>query len=144
MRSRIPKVLVGLTALTCLGVGGYAGQVWWARRMAARVTDPKDLGHRRVLGQCRLGHYFSTWRECPTWGRWSETFDYYKSNDGSSYFLKLGHRCWIPRRTYWEALRIVFGQDFGDDPDLWEAWFESHSHHIWSEKRKQWVEAPKP
>ena len=35
------------------------------------------------------------------------------------------------------------GQDLGNDPDAWEAWFKAHPGLVWDPVRQRLVEPPK-
>ena len=148
MKSRwIPHILIVSTALICLGIGGYAGQVWWAKRLASELSAPWQNGGD-ISHHCGDGTYFRTWRTCPQWGMWTTWF-YYQSEspadgDFSSDARGMAYDyCWVPRRTYYELLLNTVDADLGNDPDIWEVWFKRHPNLIWDEKRRQLTEGKK-
>ena len=136
----MPRALVAGTVLVCLGVGGYAGQVWWARRLADEIARSADLdrhhpwmeeglpdiaGPRFAPDKARL--ILAEWRNCP-WHGWWFCLEHF----------------WIPRRYSYERLKVLAGQDLGNDPDAWEAWFKAHPDLVWDGKRKRLVDRPSP
>ena len=132
------RSLVVLTALLCLGTAGYAGQAWWARRQAHDLVDgyegPGWLcialemtapgGRRDAYSAVWFGNRIAEWRSKPWYGTWRQFFG------------------WCPRRTFYEALRLLTAQDFGNDPDAWEAWFKAHPDLVWDDKLKRLVDKP--
>ena len=130
MRRWMPRALVILTILVVLGVGGYAGQVCWARRIAAEEHLPPD----GAMAEAFPAEMIEWWRETPWYGRWGhdlEGYDYDRP------------RRWVPRRVTHEFFVRVTGQNLPNDPSAWEAWFEAHPSLVWDEKQKRLVE-PKP
>ena len=122
MKSRwLPRSLVILTAIFCLGVGGYAGQAWLSRMEAKVDRNFRTFGgypdRKEALDALR------SWRATPWYGEWI----------GESPF-------WYPRGHHVEYLRLVIGGDLGNDPDAWEAWFRAHPNLLWDEKRERLVE----
>ena len=141
----LPRALVVFTALLCLGVGGYAGQAWWAKRLAREwaipAYDPSELLlHFPWYGSVReqrkprtpdvdpddiqYGSALSllwNWKECPIQGHWF----------GGA---------WRPRRFYYEQLKRLTGEGPPNDPEACEAWFREHPHLYWDTKRQQLVE----
>ena len=139
----LPRALVVGTVLVCLGVGGYLGQVWWAKRLVRRSLG--DFEDTCGFAWSLSGKYYTTmgpkgfllsrpfkiacnetWPQCPWYGVWDTT-------DG----------LWRPRRVYYEFAKSVTGLDLGDDPVAWQTWLDSHSWLMWDEKRKRLVE-PSP
>jgi hypothetical protein len=128
---RLVRSIVVLTVLLCLGVAGYAGQTWWARRCGAELGYWDDSQEERGFGgpivfaphgpswtvQEFLGH----WQDCPWYG-WRDRYGYY------------------PRRTYYEFLIRITTQRLPNDPDAWEAWFKAHPHLVWDEKQMRLVD----
>ena len=134
MRGWGVRVLVVLTVLLCLGMGGYAGQVWWAKRIAERVFQEEarhpfrpflDYSHDPKFVRCN--RVWFQWDEAPWYGMYVEDKIYFK--DG-----------WVPRRTFYELLKLLTGEDLGNDPSVWEAWFRAHPDLVWDEKLKRLVE----
>ena len=132
MRRVLVRTGVGLTALLCLGTAGHAGQTWWARRIALR--DAQFLGAPRLSSDGRRelpneqGAYFlDSWRKTPWYG----------------IPFAGGSDLWMPRRVWYERLRLLTGQDFGPELGAWEAWFKAHPVLVWDPKLKHLVE-PRP
>ena len=130
------RSLVVLTTLLCLGTAGYAGQVLWAKRVAAEpwiVTGTTPYGLERTRADTALmwesdptrAGLIRTWRSLPPWGAWW---------DGR----------WYPRRAYYEALKRWTGQSLPNDPSVWEAWFRDHPDLVWDDEQKQLTGPPKP
>ena len=127
----MPRALVALTILLCLGVGGYAGQVWWARRVVSgknlyemdSVLDDVDLRSLAPDSGYLKGIY-EGWIECPWSGR--------RNRDG----------VWIPKRAFYEGMSQLTGQILPNDPSAWEAWFKAHPNLVWDDKQKRLVEGP--
>ena len=118
----LPRALVVFTVLICLGVGGYAGQVWVVRMSA---SDAVERG--RKIGRFEdLQSICGIWRKTPWYGFWF--WD--------------GEHGWWPRRSHYEILKMLTGLDLGNDPAAWEAWIKAHPNLVWDEKRKQLVDAP--
>ncbi len=117
-----------LTALLCLGTAGYAGQVWWARRVA-HTGFMMELNPWRAPqlppGVCWqevwLVHVLHSWREAPWYGQGCKGV-------------------WIPRRAYYELLRDDCGIDPGNTPSAWDAWLDAHPDRVWDENRKRLME----
>ena len=130
MRRWLVRSLVVLTALLCLGTVGYAGQVWWARKIARAVIEDPSNGwpsaHSVPPENC-----LQEWREIPWYGM---THPFTSSNGFCP--------AWIPSRTGREILVLLTGVDLGSDPDAWEAWFKDHPNLVWDEKLKRLVEPP--
>ena len=140
-RQWLVRSLVVLTALLCLGLAGYGGQVLWAKRVGTsqaaldashQVTDLHIEFHRidgteesRSIAS-EGANAIRLWRNYPRWGKWN--------------WIRGG---WFPRRAYYEFLKRETGEDLGNDPDPWEAWFKEHPHLIWDETLNRLVE-PKP
>ena len=129
---------VVLTALLCLGLAGYAGQVWWARRLVlqdARYSGPgRPDSHGRHISSGPQVHYFiDSWRGTPWYGI------LVVSGTGFPRAIR-----WFPRRIWFERLKLFTGQSLPEDPDAWEAWFKAHPNLVWDEKRKRLVEGPTP
>ncbi len=129
MKSRwFVRSLVALTATFCLGVGGYAGQVWWAKRVAFQVRtegfpqgNAEDTSGWLGVWGTFIG-YLATWERCPWYG-----------------FCEGGR--WIPRRTFYEFFRAATGQDLPDDPAAWRSWLNgAQSGLAWDDKQKRFVE----
>ena len=118
IQRRAAKALVVLTALVCALVGGYAGHVWWARRLAREHLPG-------LLRSSTLSDFFTQWRECPWYG-----------------LRGRGPDPWIPRRTFRELLVAATGQDLGDDPEAWKGWFRQHPVLIWDKKFGHLVDKP--
>ena len=38
-------------------------------------------------------------------------------------------------------MAILTGQNLGNDPSAWEAWFKAHPNLVWDPKQKRLVEA---
>ena len=138
--SRAAKVLVILTALLCLGVGGYAGQVWWAKRLATteysnlvEVSNDKDSPLNWIL------YDVNAWKRTPWCG------DFYFQHSGG--LLRRGspyNPLWRPRRWWYENLKLTTGKDLSNDPQCWEAWLNTHPSIRWDAKQKLLVEVSKP
>ena len=117
-----------LTALLCLGMAGYAGQVWWARHLAHqfhgdvassfkkfhfRSTDvPNVASHAGMVNLMAI-----SWKASPWYGEWQPAF----------------HQ-WFPRRMYREFLRLQTGRDLGDAPEAWEGWLRVHPDLVWDSR----------
>ena len=136
--SRKVKVLVIGTALLCLGVGGYAGQVWWAKETASRPgpilpvaqfswfqaletrqtqgRTVQGYPHRYVSAVAELEH----WQDCPWFGEIVR--DAFLIDEGPY---------WRPKRAGYEILKSMTGEALPDDPAIWEAWFKSHPDWGW-------------
>ncbi len=120
---RIVRLGVVLTALLCFGMAGYAGQIWWAKRVispfvkgfAGKTPDQKSAVLQKVPFE---------WRSHPWHGSWKPGFG------------------WLPRRIYYEYLKQTTGLDLGNSPDAWEAWFKAHPNLIWDERLRRLVEPP--
>ena len=159
-----PRALVVLTVLVCLGVGGYAGQVWWARRMAEDIitTTFSIPGFNLVQPGLDLDWPHSLkkeWGDVPWYGRFGcfgVNFHTIQKKaimgrpasgvigtTHSSPYIHLNSWVWHPRRTYFEVLKLMTGESLPNDPSAWETWFETHPDLVWDEKRKRLVE-PKP
>ena len=135
MRNRL---VVVLTLLVCLGTGGYAGQAWWANRLALRAwSDAAEFDG----SFCRLTELdnrleeVDNWRHEPWYG-WVQWGIADMENP-----LEKVYRWW-PRRSHYELLKSLTCHDFGNDPDAWEAWFRAHPKLVWDERRKCLVEPP--
>ena len=132
MRSRwLPRVLVALTVLVCLGAVGYAGQILLARRCAVSALDgyvKNALENGRWTGQQYGLECIRGWRLTPPWGQW------------------LGRQnpslVWCPHRTVHELLTLMTGQALPNDPDAWEAWFQAHPDLAWDKEHKRLVDRP--
>ncbi len=140
----VVRSLVVLTALLCLGVVGYFGQVWWASHLASKrypifhfeiVTAGITTGGETVLGlgfsdpkpDAILASHLRMWRRTPWYGSYEP--------------LGTGI-CWIPPGYYLDMLKRVTGQDLPNNPDVWEAWFNTHPNLVWDEKLKRLVDKP--
>ena len=122
MREKVGvRVAVALTGLLCLWTAGYAGHVWWARRIAEDDDYRYQVGIRIHWGDYE--YFIDRWRTCPWYGCDSE--------------YQVG---WITRRVYFESLKSVTRQDFPNNPDVWEAWFKVHPNLHWDDKRKGLVD----
>lgn len=114
--------LVILTVL-CLGMGGYVFQAFRAGRIAQeryqRLISPPYINQFNcsILG---CGALLRTWTECPWYGRRPEKWD----SDWK-------HYGWIPRRTYYELLKLMTQKDLGDSPAAWDVYFRAHPNQIW-------------
>ena len=132
MKARwLPRVLVGLTTMLCLGTAGYFGPTWWARRVAGKMysTDlALALSRNAVKGNERAAFqiFLLGWREDPWCGYPAPGI------------------IWYPRRTRYELAKLATGLDLGNDPDAWMAWFKAHPNLIWDYHLKRLVEPPKP
>ena len=141
------RTLVGLTVLLCLGTAGYVGQVWWAKRVLhrwhselawvqldriARGPDQPPVVEVFCYGWPGFVSWINDWRECGWYGR-IYSHQEHSTLDG-----------YVPRDVYYEMMKSVTDQDFGNNPDAWEAWFQGHPNLVWDEKRKRLVEGPKP
>ena len=137
---------VALTALLCLGVAGYAGQVWWAREVAKKLPSPLyETGILRVRDRTTFQEddtleededyacILSTWKTWPWHGRFE-----------LSRFITVRTNAWIPRRAFREVLTAHFGVDLGDDPSAWESWIRSHPILLWDKQEKRYVARARP
>ena len=132
----IPRALVVLTALICLGVGGYAGQGWWARKIAndhAPFFYCEGAGGRGVNAHAHHSgihlDLLRSWRGCPWYGE-------------RGWFSDSNGKVWIPRRYYRESLIVLTLQDLGNDPTAWETWFNAHPNLVWDEDQERLVDRP--
>ena len=132
MKSRLARVGVVMTALLCLGVAGYAGQVWWAKRVAMERMSSTAYDDIAGLGQpapvaisrqkrSEASRLLASWSDSSWHGDWKE---------GG----------WWPRQGYYERLRIITGLDLPNDRSAWEAWFKAHPDLVWDDNLKQLVQ----
>ncbi len=140
MKSRwLVRSLVILAALLCLGMAGYAGQVWWARRIAnstyGAICAFDEMSHGASPYCMGSQEFFTAWRACPWWGYLGEN-------------PRTGSPRWHPQRAFLEHLRSISGVNLPNAPDAWEAWFKAHPELVWDDKLKRLVdpkgEAGKP
>ena len=117
-RASLTPLLLFLLAL--LALGGYAGQAWWAKRVAWMAQQALEASSARAPRDYRF--VVATWRQAPWYGEWDPRYG------------------WIPRRARYEFARLVTGRDLGDDPDAWEAWFREHPNLVWDAKGKRLVD----
>jgi hypothetical protein len=139
MRGKATVLLaVLLTAFLCLGTVGYAGQIWWARRLVLKypIPFPMSCWGGREKDEVAVLSSINLWRSTPWWGVWT-------CDNNDEVFAKRRTYVWVPRRFYLERLKSVSPEDVGDNPSAWEAWFKAHPNLIWDEKQKRLVE-PKP
>ncbi len=121
--------MVILTALLCLGVAGYAGQVWWARRMAGHCRlIYSEYGHAMdIAGRWywipRAGGCYEDGKPFnhPGYGGYWKTIPSYGLFYGGS---------WFPRRTFYEAIKLNTTIDLGNDPDAWQAHLGAHPYSM--------------
>jgi len=119
-----------------LGVAGYAGQVWWARRIKCQLPYHRQLLAWNITDAESVVQWtLAGWRRSPWWGEWV--------CDNNDPFAPQKTHVWVPRRFYYERFRVISGDDVGNDPDAWEAWFKAHPNLEWDETQKRLVE-PKP
>lgn len=100
MKRWLPRALVVLTTLVCLGAGGYAGQAWWASRLVNKhetdlVRFMLDL-HESSISMGEYTPQFATacvcvdqWASLPWYGRWSSTFGWVPSRTTGFHDLQL-------------------------------------------------------
>ena len=114
MSRRLVRSLVVLTALLCLGMAGYGGQVWWAKELAAEfrysflegADDPSPSKHVLVR----------VWKTVPWYGEVAPRAA------PSMFSGERAGRSWMPRRTYYELMKRRTARDLGNDPGAWEKW----------------------
>lgn len=142
------RLLVIVTTLLCLGVGGYAGQVWWSRSLASRILVP---GARFPTGAfLNPEDYLRSWREWPYWGRISPEFQVIHSRvpiysrTQAPVGPRVGCLAWVPRRLYYDVLLRATGESLPNDPDAWEAWFQVHPNLAWDERLNRLVDRSHP
>ena len=125
-----PRALVILTALLCLGVGGYAGQVEWARHVARDELRRFEHPTRHAIqgADLSLARILKGWMETPWYGHRSRPPSQGTLGDLSPMFLfvRYDDSAWIPRRAYRELAVLVAGEDLGNDPAKWESWLKAH------------------
>ena len=123
-RSRwIARGLVVGTILVVLGVGGYVGQVWWAKRIS---LNPKGMINPEALGMSPSNsflHMVNYWKQMPWYGDVEP-------------FSKTAMFAWVPRRECYETMKRVTGLDLGNDPSSWEEWLKAHPNLVWHRKQK--------
>lgn len=144
-----------VTALTCLGVGGFVGaDALWARRLARSArwgwytnqqVTTLEFSHRYFAVEDRGeddagspgrperygGYLFREWQRWPWYGR-------FETNDD----MGETEYCWLPRSVFLEALKQASGMDLGKDPSTWEAWFKAHPRRVWNPERGAWEDSP--
>lgn len=125
MKRLMPRALVVLTVLVVLCVGGYAGQVWWARHKAYQTYESFANGMTMKEEEFWISYATIAWRDA-SW-RPVHTYSPIKGH---------GIR-WLPPRYYYEVLRLITGEDFSNDRAAYEAWFKTHSDYRWDWKRKR-------
>ena len=142
---RLARSLVVLTVLLGgLGTIGYFWQAARAKQIARRWWEGGALlgtvpgsvegwvykdPRREYLPQQWIGE----WQTEPFYGYWVE-----ESVGG-----KVG-TVWVPRRTSLEFLKLMTGQDLGEDPGAWHAWFQAHPNLVWDDKQKRLAERSVP
>lgn len=129
------RSLVVLTALLCLGLAGYAGQIQVSKRLGRRMH--REAGaHGAGSVKPIIEQTLWEWQHTGWSGRADPLF--------GGHWYDVSGIAWLPRRTYYEFLKLYTGEDLGNDPDAWEAWFKAHPNLVWDEKQKRLVETPKP
>ena len=140
---RLPRWLVRtgvvLTALLCLGMAGYLGQTWRARRLATLWAETYSHVAPQGMRQANASSWLYDWNNTPWYGKWGGAPLLIDIGDDTphQFIMYTGKRRWIPRRTYYELLMLVTGQDLGNDPSPWESWFKAHPNLVWNEKLKR-------
>ena len=127
MKRLAVRLSVVLTALLCLGVFGYAGQVWWAKRTSSliliKIREPAIHSKGPYVTRFVDDDYVSRWKDCPWYGQW--------------------HRgAWLPRRAYYEKAMTLTGQSLPNSPIVWQAWFKAHPDLVWDRQQMRLVETP--
>ena len=139
MKPWLVRSLVVLTALLCLGMAGYAGQVWWAKRVAPRIAEDYFSGEGRWgADEADFLSYWDEHQAQQLLKDWRQTPWY-----GNRVTLELRY-CyidypvvWVTPRGYEEVAKAATGQDLGNDPDAWQAWFRAHPNLVWDDKQKR-------
>ena len=138
------RALVLLTALLCLGVAGYGGQVWWAKRVAVRIAQeyfgPVNVDMDRSINflsywdREQAKKLIKDWRQTPWYGK--------QFTLGLHYCFAKYPVVWVTPRVYAEVARVSTNQVLPNDPSAWEAWFKAHPNLIWDEKLNRLVDRP--
>jgi len=130
VKSWLVRFRIVLAALLCLGVAAYAGQMWQAKRVAsirAALWGMQIPLTRYRSDAEKFGELLREWRRSSWHGKW---------------FRGSGKLRWIPRRTHYEEMKLITGQDLGNDPAAWESWFKTHPNLVWDERQKRLAEGP--
>ena len=133
MRKQAVRACVVLVALGCLLLTGHAGLSWWARRVALEhreegfvpTTCSAYLSRTGWQHQTQLKIALAEWRAIPWYGATFKWRDLSSSGQYSSYWR------WVPARAHYEMLKLITGQDLGNDPSAWEAWSGLHPDLVW-------------
>jgi len=127
------RILVFLTSSLLLAMAVFGGQVWWARRLATiALQQPVIIENKESL--------IRSWEAHPWCGIYGEKLPNYRGFLGWPAHLSLGRKTWIPRRTYYELLKLTTGQDLGNDPSAWRTWFKNHPNLRWDKSQKWFVD----
>jgi len=127
-RSRwLVRGLVIGTALLCLGVAGYAGQVWQAKRIA---SEWRSSQYYRTNPREALKSHILWWPKTPFYGEWGDLWE----------TLHGLHHFWMPRRTHYEILKLLAEEDLGNDPSAWEVYLKDHPDLVWDDQLKRLVD----
>ena len=139
MKRLMPRVLVVLTILVVLGVGGYAGQVWWARRIASdyMVSRGPFVVSRNVIHGELLQARFEDWKHPNPWRGWGPYTECHFGDEG----VMVSVPTFLRGRVWNEYFKLMTGVDLGDDPSAWETWFKAHPNLVWDPKQKRLVES---
>ena len=151
----LPRTIVALTVLVCLGAGGYAGQVWWAKRGASKVvaflTSIKPTETEKLLANTDWALTIQKeWDAIPWYGRLDTNgINLRKITDknvsgNQTYATGIGpdQGRWYPRRLCLEVLNALTGESLPCDSDACKSWFKAHPNLVWDEKKHRLVDAP--
>ncbi len=128
LRPLTRRILIAVLVLEVLAYGGYLGLIWRARHVAQRWVDDGHDQHLicfatfgpPVLDSEDGGNHIEfvdAWREIPWYGTWSNRYGY------------------EPKRSRFEYLKLVTGQNLHNDPSVWKNWLNQTDEAYWDGKR---------